>query len=65
LYRKVIGIRKEWKTMVLKPCYGIYADPFDYKGYVHLQIPKGEDFFYPFIDSNYELWGIEKIGIHE
>jgi hypothetical protein len=49
----------------LEPCYGIHADPFDYKGYVHLQIPKGEDILYPFIDFIYESWGIENIGIRE
>ena len=39
--------------------------PFDYKGYVHIQIPKGEDILYPFIDFIYESWGIENIGIRE
>ena len=49
----------------LEPCYGIHVDPFDYKGYVHVQIPKGEDVLYPFIDFIYESWGTENAGIRE
>ena len=33
--------------MRLEPCYGIHGEPFDYKGYVHIEIPKGEDILYP------------------
>ena len=43
----------------------IHKDPFDYKGYVHIKIPKGEDILYPFIDFIYESWGIENVGIRE
>ena len=37
----------------------------DYKGYVYIEIPKGEDILYPFIDFIHESWGIENIGIRE
>ena len=49
----------------LEPCYEIHNESFDYKGYVYIEIPKGEDMLYPFIDFIYESWGIENIGIRE
>jgi hypothetical protein len=49
----------------LEPCYEIHKDALDYKGYVHIQIPKGEDLLYPFIDFLYESWGVENVGIRE
>ena len=49
----------------LEPCYEIHKESFDYKGYVYIEIPKGEDMLYPFIDFIYESWGIENIGIRE
>ena len=64
-YQKWVDHKEGMEKYALEPCYGIHADPFDYKGYVHLQIPKGEDILYPFIDFIYESWGIENIGIRE
>ena len=64
-YQKWVEHKEGMEKYALEPCYGIHADPFDYKGYVHLQIPKGEDILYPFIDFIYESWGIENIGIRE
>jgi len=55
------GIEKDG----LEPCYEIHKDTLDYKGYAHIQIPKGEDVLYPFIDYLYESWKIENIGIRE
>ena len=49
----------------LEPCYSIHKGPFDYKGYIQIEIPKGEDVLYPFIDFIYESWGIENVGIRE
>ena len=64
-YQKWVDHKEGIEKYALEPCYGIHADPFDYKGYVHFQIPKGEDILYPFIDFIYESWGIENIGIRE
>jgi hypothetical protein len=49
----------------LEPCYEIHRESLDYKGYVYIEIPKGEDILYPFIDFIHESWGIENIGIRE
>ncbi len=49
----------------MEPCYEIHQDAFDYKGYVHIKIPKSEDWLYPFIDFIYEAWGLENLGIRE
>ena len=64
-YQKWVDYKEGIEKDALEPCYGIHADPLDYKGYVHFQIPKGEDILYPFIDFIYESWGIENIGIRE
>lgn len=64
-YQKWVEYKEGIEKYELEPCYGIHAEPFDYKGYVHIQIPKGEDVLYPFIDFIYESWGIENIGIRE
>ncbi|WP_394237393.1 helix-turn-helix domain-containing protein [Niallia oryzisoli] len=64
-YQKWVEYNEGIEKYGLEPCYSIHADSFDYKGYVHLQIPKGEDILYPFIDFIYETWGIENMGIRE
>ncbi|MCQ6275349.1 helix-turn-helix domain-containing protein [Bacillus sp. V3B] len=64
-YQKWVEYKEGIEKYGLEPCYGIHADSFDYKGYVHLQIPKGEDILYPFIDFIYESWGIENLGVRE
>ena len=64
-YQKWVKYKEGIEKYGLEPCYEIHKDPFDYKGYVHIQIPKGEDILYPFIDFIYESWGIENIGIRE
>lgn len=64
-YQKWVEYKEGIEKYKLEPCYGIHADSFDYKGYVHLQIPKGEDMLYPFIDFIYESFGIENVGIRE
>ena len=64
-YQKWVEYKEGIEKYGLEPCYEIHKDPFDYKGYVHIQIPKGEDILYPFIDFIYESWGIENIGIRE
>src|SRR3954468_19871464 len=64
-YQKWVEHKEGMEKYALEPCYRIHADPFDYKGYVHLRIPKGEDILYPFIDFIYESWGIENAGIRE
>lgn len=64
-YQKWVEFKEGIDKYGLEPCYGIHTNPFDYKGYVYLQIPKGEDILYPFIDFIYESWGIENIGIRE
>ena len=64
-YQKLVEYKEGIEKYRLEPCYDIHVDPFDYKGYVHLQIPKGEDILYPFIDFIYESWGIENVGIRE
>lgn len=46
----------------LEPCYSIHNGPFDYKGYIQMEIPKGEDVLYPFIDFIYESWGLKTLG---
>ena len=64
-YQKWVDYKEGIEKYGLEPCYGIHTDLFDYKGYVHLQIPKGEDVLYPFIDFIYESWEIENVGIRE
>ncbi|MCM3653378.1 helix-turn-helix domain-containing protein [Metabacillus litoralis] len=64
-YQKWVEYKEGIGKYKLEPCYGIHADSFDYKGYVHLQIPKGEDVLYPFIDFIYESLGIKNVGIRE
>ena len=64
-YQKWVEYNEGIEKYGLEPCYEIHKDPFDYKGYVHIQIPKGEDILYPFIDFIYESWGIENVGIRE
>jgi excisionase family DNA binding protein len=64
-YQKWVNYKEGVEKYGLEPCYGIHTKPFDYKGYVHLQIPKGEDELYPFLDFIYESWGIENIGVRE
>ena len=64
-HQKWVDYNEGIEKYKLEPRYGIHVNPFDYKGYVHLQIPKGEDVLYPFIDFIYESWGIENAGIRE
>ena len=64
-YQKWVEYNEGIEKYGLEPCYEIHKDTLDYKGYVHIQIPKGEDILYPFIDFIYESWGIENIGIRE
>lgn len=64
-YQKWVEYKEGIEKYGLEPCYEIHNDPFDYKGYVHITIPKGEDLLYPFIDFIYESWGIENLGIRE
>jgi excisionase family DNA binding protein len=64
-YQKWVEYKEGLEKYGLEPCYEIHSDPFDYKGYVHITIPKGEDLLYPFIDFIYESWGIENLGIRE
>lgn len=64
-YQKWVDYEEGIERYALKPCYGIHKDPFEYKGYVHIKISKGEDILYPFIDFIYESWGIENLGIRE
>ena len=64
-YQKWVEYKEGIEKYGLEPCYEIHKDTLDYKGYVHIQIPKGEDILYPFIDFIYESWGIENIGIRE
>ncbi|MBZ5753259.1 helix-turn-helix domain-containing protein [Metabacillus rhizolycopersici] len=64
-YQKWVEYKEGIGKYGLEPCYGIHTDSFDYKGYVHLQIPKGEDVLYPFIDFIYESFGIENVRIRE
>src|SRR4051794_619878 len=64
-YQKWVEYKEGLEKYGLEPCYEIHKDPFDYKGYVHINIPKGEDVLYPFIDFIYESWGIENVGIRE
>ena len=61
-HQKWVDYNEGIEKYKLEPRYGIHVNPFDYKGYVHLQIPKGEDVLYPFIDFIYESWGIENAG---
>ncbi|MBT2710489.1 helix-turn-helix domain-containing protein [Pseudomonas sp. ISL-84] len=64
-YQKWTDYKEGIEKYGLEPCYEIHNAPFDYKGYVHIQIPKGEELLYPFIDFIYESWGIENLGIRE
>src|SRR3954468_20527015 len=64
-YQKWVDYNEGTEKYGLEPCYSIHKEPFDYKGYVHITIPKGEDVLYPFIDFIYESWGIENVGIRE
>jgi hypothetical protein len=64
-YQKWVNHKEGLEKYGLEPCYSIHKEPFDYKGYVHIKIPKGEDVLYPFIDFIYESWGIENVGIRE
>jgi len=64
-YQKWVEYNEGIEKYGLEPCYEIHKDILDYKGYVHIQIPKGEDILYPFIDFLYESWGIENVGIRE
>jgi hypothetical protein len=64
-YQKWVEYKEGIEKYGLEPCYEIHKDTLDYKGYVYIQIPKGEDILYPFIDFVYESWGIENIGIRE
>ena len=64
-YQKWVEYKEGLEKYGLEPCYSIHKEPFDYKGYVHIKIPKGEDVLYPFIDFIYESWGIENVGIRE
>ena len=64
-YQKWVEYKEGIEKYGLEPCYEIHKDTLDYKGYVHIQIPKGEDILYPFVDFIYESFGIENIGIRE
>jgi transposase len=64
-YQKWVEHKEGMEKYALEPCYSIHKEPFDYKGYVHIKIPKGEDILYLFIDFIYESWGIENVGIRE
>jgi excisionase family DNA binding protein len=64
-YQKWVEYNEGTEKYGLEPCYEIHKDTLDYKGYVHIQVPKGEDILYPFIDFIYESWGIENVGIRE
>jgi hypothetical protein len=64
-YQKWVEYKEGLEKYGLEPCYSIHKEPFDYKGYVHIKIPKGEVVLYPFIDFIYESWGIENVGIRE
>lgn len=64
-YQKWVDYKEGIERYELEPCYDIHNDSFDYKGYVHLRIPKGEDLLYPFIDFIYEEWGIENVGVRD
>jgi excisionase family DNA binding protein len=64
-YQKWVEYTEGFEKYGLEPCYSIHKESFDYKGYVHIKIPKGEDVLYPFIDFIYESWGIENVGIRD
>ncbi|HFJ9429665.1 helix-turn-helix domain-containing protein [Bacillus cereus] len=64
-YQKWVEFNEGIEKYGLEPCYEIHKDALDYKGYVYIEIPKGEDILYPFIDFLYESWGIENVGIRE
>lgn len=64
-YQKWVEYNEGIEKYGLEPCYGIHIDPFEYKGYVHINIPTDEDILYPFIDFIYESWGIENLGIRK
>jgi excisionase family DNA binding protein len=64
-YQKWVEYNEGIEKYGLEPCYEIHREAFDYKGYVHIEIPKGEVILYPFIDFIYESWGIENVGIRE
>ncbi|WP_277679103.1 hypothetical protein [Gracilibacillus dipsosauri] len=64
-YQKWVEYNVGIEKYGLELCYEIHNDILDYKGYVHIQIPKGEDIFYPFIDFTYGSWGIENLGVRE
>jgi excisionase family DNA binding protein len=64
-YQKWVEYNEGIEKYDLEPCYEIHNNQFDYKGNVHIKIPKGEDLLYPFIDFIYESWGIENLGIRE
>ncbi|WP_223881867.1 hypothetical protein [Niallia endozanthoxylica] len=64
-YQKWVEYNEGIEKYGLEPCYEIHKETLDYKGYVHIHIPKGEDILYPFIDFLYEAWGIEHVGVRE
>ncbi|MDQ0271274.1 helix-turn-helix domain-containing protein [Cytobacillus purgationiresistens] len=64
-YRKWVSQDEGKFKYRLDPLYPIHKDKFDYKGYVHLLIPKDEDHLYPFIDFIYQNWGIENARLKE
>lgn len=48
-----------------RPAYNIHHDILEPKGYVHFEIPFGEEVLYPFIDYLYKIRGVENVRLRE